>query len=445
MKVLVVGYQKSGKSASKLLKKMGYKVVVVNDDRTLDSGQIDRLIEDLSFIVISPAVLPQSKLILQAKKHNIKIIGELELGAQNLRGNLIAITGTNGKTTTTKLTSHLLGNDNVFVGGNIGTPLTQFCSQTNSKSTTVCEVSSFQLAAIDSFCPHIAVFLNLTPDHLNYHKTIQNYLNCKLNIFKNQTQNDFAIINADDPMASSISLPKSKILRFSTKKTVNGCFVDGDGIYFRDTTKAVKGYQTAKKIASVSDIKLLGEHNLSNALSAITCAIICKVPRGKIVERLRTFKPVKHRLEYVTDICGVSFINDSKATNTLSTVCAIASMTRPTTLILGGSDKGCEFDQLFEPSIVTNYVLMGETKNKLAQTAKSHGVDNFVLADSLSSAVAQAYNLTNEGGVVLFSPACASFDMFSGYEERGKCFCGIVRELKKNENNRFKSVQKTKV
>lgn len=444
MKVLVIGYQKSGKSASKLLKKMGYKVVIINDDRQIDDNKIDRILENLSFIVTSPAVPRDSRLLKTAQKHNIKIISELELGYQKLKGKLIAITGTNGKTTTTSLTSHLLGENNVFEAGNIGIPLSQMCEKTNKKSITVCETSSFQLDRIDHFKPHIAVFLNLSPDHLNYHKTMQNYLNAKLNIFANQTQKDWAVLNADDNVVAKIKT-KSKVLFFSTKKIVNGCFVDGGSIYFRDTTKAVSGYENAVKIADVKDLKLLGEHNLSNALASIICAILSGVSPQAIQDRLKSFKPVKHRLEYVADIGGVSFINDSKATNTLSAVCAVASMTRPTTLILGGSDKGCAFDELFYPSVVTSYVFMGETKNKLVETATKLGINNFVLADNLSSAVVRAYNLTNEGGVVLFSPACASFDMFSGYEERGKCFCGIVRELKKNENNRLKSVKKTKI
>lgn len=443
MKVLVVGYQKSGKSASKLLKRLGYKVVVVSDDRLLEDSKIDRILDNLSFIVTSPAISRDSKLLKIAQKHNIKIISELELGYQNLKGKLVAITGTNGKTTTTSLASHLLGENNVFVAGNIGIPLSQMCDKTNKKSITVCETSSFQLDRIDQFKPHIAVFLNLSPDHLNYHKTMQSYLNAKLNIFANQTQKDWAVLNADDDVVANI-ITKSKVLFFSTKKIVNGCFVSDGGIYFRDATKAVSGYEDAIKIADVQDLKLLGEHNLSNALASIICAILSGVSPLQIQSRLKSFKPVKHRLEYVTDICGISFINDSKATNTLSVVCAIASMTRPTTLILGGSDKGCEFNELFAPSVVTSYVFMGETKNKLAETATKLGVKNFVLADNLSSAVTRAYNLTNEGGAVLFSPACASFDMFSGYEERGKCFCGIVRELKKNENNRLKSIKETK-
>ena len=446
MKALVIGYQKSGKSASKLLKKLGYRVIIVNDDRVYDKQKIDRLIKDLSFIVVSPGVLPDSAIITKAKELNIKVIGELELGCLYLKGNLIAITGTNGKTTTTSLTKHLLGEDNTFIGGNIGTPVSNFCLNTNCKSTTVCEVSSFQLMYIDKFCPKISVFLNLTPDHINYHKTMQNYLNAKLNIFKNQTSNDFAVLNADDAVVSSIQQKNAKVLYFSTKKRVNGCFASGGNIYFRDTTNTIKGFNKSVKIAKTSDVKLIGEHNLSNALCAITCAIISGIDIKTINMRLQSFKPIEHRLQVVTDIGGVTFINDSKATNTLSTVCAINSMTAPTTLILGGSNKGCSFDDIFNcQSLITNYVLMGETKHIIAQTAKKWGKENIVMANSLSNAVELAYKLSATGSNVLFSPACASYDMFTNFEQRGKCFCGIVRELKRSENNSRKNIKKNKV
>lgn len=444
MKVLLIGYQKSGKSASKLLKKLGYKVVVIDDDRKIDINNYGRLLDSLSFIVVSPAVLPDSPILKEAEKHNIKIIGELELGTQYLKGNLIAITGTNGKTTTTYLVDHLLKSDNTFIGGNVGIPITSFAPKTNDDSITVAEVSSFQLMHIDKFRPHVAAFLNLTPDHLNYHKTMQDYLNAKLNIFANQTQQDFAILNADDAITASIRPTKSKVYYFSTKKRVNGCFVSGGNIYFRDTTKTIA--PTGKLlVAKVSDINLLGEHNLSNVLCAICCALVCGLKPQVIKERLKTFKPVEHRLQYVTDIDGVSFINDSKATNISSAVCAIDSMTKPTTIILGGSDKGCSFDDVFnhEPTLIKNYVLMGETQAKLLDAAKKWGRQNVFLASSLSSAVELAYRLSSRGENVLFSPACASFDMFDNYEQRGKCFCGIVRGLKKSENNRIKNNKKT--
>ena len=443
MFVLVVGYQKSGRSASKLLKSLGYKVVVVSDDRALSQEQIDRLLVNLSFIVVSPGVLPNSPLLVAAHKNNIKVISELELGFQNTKGRVVAITGTNGKTTTTKLTAHLLGEDNVFVAGNLGVPLCDVCKKTNDQSTVVCEVSSFQLMHTNLFKPKIAAFLNLTPDHQNYHFTMQNYLNAKLNVFKEQTQQDYAVLNYDDKVAKNSRVSKARIYFFSTKKRVNGCFASGGNIYFRDTTKHLKGFEKSVLIAKVTDVKLLGEHNLSNAVCAICCAILSGENPENIRTRLQTFKPVKHRLEFVTDINSVSFINDSKATNTDSTICAINSMTQPTTLILGGSDKGCDFDCLFcKTSLISNYVFMGETKHKLARAAQKHGKTNYVFADSLSEAVLLAYQMSERGNTVLFSPACASFDMFANFEERGKCFCGVVRGLKRSENNNNKNHKK---
>ena len=224
MRVLVIGCGKSGKSASKLLKKQGYFVTVIEDDRNLDQNQIDRLLDGLSFIVTSPGVLPTSQIVLQAQKHNISVIDEIELAFGYLGGVLIGITGTNGKTTTTSLIFKLLENNNTFVGGNIGIPLSSFALKTNEQSITVAELSSFQLSRIKTFRPHIAVFLNFSPDHLNYHQTTQNYLNAKLNIFKNQQQTDFAVLNADDKLTASIKLPASKTYYFSTKKASQWLF-----------------------------------------------------------------------------------------------------------------------------------------------------------------------------------------------------------------------------
>lgn len=443
MRVLVIGNGKSGKSACKLLKKLGYAVTHVEDDRTVLQKDIDRLIDGLSFVVTSPGVLPTSLLVRTCQNHNISVVDELELGFKHLQGKIVAITGTNGKTTTTSLLYKLIESENTFVGGNIGIPVSSFALKTNNSSTTVLEVSSFQLSRIKDFKPNIAVFLNFSSDHLNYHETNQNYLNCKLNIFKNQDQTDFAVLSADDKVTSKTCLPASKTYFFSIKKRVNGCFIEKGNIYFRDTTKVVRGYVRPVKIASVKDVNLIGQHNLSNVLASITCAVLLGTNAQQIQTRLKEFKPIKHRLEFVSSIDGVSFINDSKATNVDSCVCAVKAMTEPTTLILGGSDKDCSFDEIFmvENSPVIAYVAFGQTKTKIVQTAKKYSINVFE-ANTLSEAVVLAYNLCDRGQTVLFSPACASFDMFSGYEERGKCFCGIVRGLKKSENNRIKSNKK---
>ena len=447
MKALIIGYGKSGKSASALLQKQGFDILVVEDDRKIETASYDRLLAGLSFVVTSPGVAEDSALVLLAKQRGIKVVGELELGAGFLQGNLIAITGTNGKTTTTSLTGKLLENKNTFVGGNIGTPISSFALQTNPNSITVAEASSFQLSQINSFKPHIAAFLNFAPDHLNYHKTTQNYLNSKLNIFKNQTQTDFAVLNYDDKVVGRIKLPASKLYYFSIKTKVNGCFVKNGSIYFMDTTKCIAGYEKAKKIAEVDDIKLLGKHNLSNALAAITCAILAGERPNIIKQKLAEFMPACHRLQKVTEFGGVEFINDSKATNPASTICAINSMTKPTILILGGSNKGIEFDKIFEikGSLIKDYVFVGQTKQILQSCALKHDKHNYHLANTFADAVKLAYSLAEKNQVVLLSPACASYDMFSGYEERGKCFCGIVKEIEQNENNCHKNSKETKV
>ncbi len=441
MLVLIVGYGKSGKSAEKVLKELGYETTIIEDDRLIDETKIDKLLCGLSFIVVSPGVSCDSKIIKCAKNMNIKVIGELELGYQLLHGKVIAITGTNGKTTTTMLTAKLLEEKNVFVGGNIGTPVSSFATKTKENSVSVLEVSSFQLDSIENFRPNIAAILNITPDHLNYHKTMQNYLNAKLNIFKNQVQSDFAVLNYDDAILKDLKLTKSKTYFFSTKKEVNGCFIKNGCIYFKDTTKIIPGYYRAKKIAKISGIKLLGEHNLSNCLCAITCAIISGESAQIIEQKLYEFEGSTNRLEFVTDIGGVSFYNDSKATNPSSTICAIQSMKSPTTIILGGSDKGLIFDEIFKMNspLIKNYVFVGQTKNILQKTAEKYNIKNYYIAESFYQSVHLAYALSNKNECVLLSPACASFDMFSGYEERGKCFCGIVREIKKNENAKHTS------
>ena len=447
MRALIIGYGKSGKSASELLQKLGYDILIVEDDRKLLTSSYDRLLAGLSFIVTSPGVAEDSDFLLFAKGKGIKVVGELELGSHYLKGNLIAITGTNGKTTTTSLTGKLLENNDTYVGGNIGVPISSFALSSTNSSITVAEVSSFQLANINTFKPHIAAFLNFAPDHLNYHKTTQNYLNAKLNIFKNQLQTDFAVLNHDDKVTSKVKLPASKIYYFSIKNKVNGCYVKNGRIYFMDTTKCVPGYDKPKEIAKTSDIKLIGKHNLSNALCAITCAMLAGEQPDVIKQKLSEFLPVEHRLQKVAEFDGVEFINDSKATNPASTVCAIESMSKPTVLILGGSDKGISFDDIFKlkGTLVKDYVFVGETKQALVDSALKHKKTNFHLANSFAEAIKLAYSLAGKNQVVLLSPACASFDMFSGYEERGKCFCGIVREIEQNENNSHKNKEKTKV
>ena len=431
LKALVVGNKLSGKSAKKLLKKMGYKVTMIESDKSEKYYLLrDRLFMGLSLIVVSPGVPFDSEIILKAKQKNISVIGEFELGTNQVFGDMIAITGTNGKTTVTTMISEIMKaqNKNTFVGGNIGVPVSSFALKTTSKSKTVLEVSSFQLETINKFKPHIAVILNITPDHLNYHKTMENYIKAKLNIFKNQDEKDFLILNKDDQllMSQDFSSCKSQIYYFSTKKKCMGCYERSGNIYFYDGKKETFIMKTA-------DICLIGKHNVENALAAILSGILSGITPKIIEKNVHNFKGVSHRLEYVTKIENVTFINDSKGTNITSTIVAMNAINEPTTLILGGSDKGYEFDELFikMPPNIKRIIAIGETKDRILRISKKYKKCDNYLASTMKEAVTLAYKLTKTtGGVVLLSPACASFDMFKNYEHRGRVFVKDVKLLK---------------
>ncbi len=444
MKALVLGAGVSGKSATKLLKKLGFSTYLLDDKKQFLLKRLkERIFENLSLMVISPGVCEEHPLVCEAKARGVKVIGELELGARELACPIIAITGTNGKTTTTTLTGELLkGWKNVFVGGNIGVAVSNFCLDAKEEDYAVLEVSSFQLESIDKFRPHIAAILNVTVDHLNRHKTFENYLKAKLRIFENQMPSDFAVINLDDPVLQSLDLSfiKSQIFYFSTKMACKGCYAQGDMVFFND------GEETFR-LFNVSEVPLKGEHNLSNTLASVLCSILAGEDKNNLRAKVHNFKGVSHRLEYVTEINGVTFINDSKATNISSTLVAISSMDEPTTLILGGSDKGFEFDELVcnLKSVIKNIVVVGETKEKILLACKRHDISNVFEAESFKEAVYLAYGLSGTGETVLLSPACASFDMFSDYEERGTIFKRIVREIEKSENRKVSSKKRKRL
>lgn len=430
MKALIIGNGVSGKAANKLLKKLGYSTYILDDNKNFKSIKLrDRLISSLSLLVVSPGISLDHELVKEAKKRKIPVIGELELGASYLPCEIVAITGTNGKTTTTSLVGELLNtNDNVFIGGNIGTAVSSFALNAKCSDRVVLEVSSFQLESTTYFHPHIACLLNITPDHLNRHKTMKNYIDAKLNIFKNQTIKDFAIINLDDPLVSSLNLRKlkAKVFYFSTRKKCKGCYVENNNIYFYDG-------KVTEFIMPVSELQLKGEHNLSNVLAGLMCGIILNIPRDFLVSVIHNFKGVEHRLEYVAEVNGVTYINDSKATNISSTLVAIKAMSEPTTLILGGSDKGYEFDELMLniSPVIKNIIVVGETKSKILAAAERCNVSNVYEANTFKEAVKFAAGLAEKGENVLLSPACASFDMFQNFEQRGKVFKSIVKSLKK--------------
>lgn len=429
MKALIVGAGISGKGANKLLKKLGFRTFLIDDKKPLDYISLgDRLLDGLSLVVLSPAVSLEHPIVVMAKNKGIEVVSELELASRYLSCPTIAITGTNGKTTTTTLVKELLDNEfeKVFVGGNIGVAVSSFALNTKPTHFSVLEVSSFQLESSLHFKPKIACLLNITPDHLNRHKTMDNYAESKFKIFENQSEKDYAVLNLDEDYLTYFDLNrlKSQVYYFSTKEKCRGCYVENDKIYFNDGKKD-------EFVMFVNQIPLRGEHNLSNVLAGLLCCILAGVEIGKLPEKVHNFKGVSHRLEYVTEINGITFINDSKSTNISSTIVAMKAMSEPTTVILGGSDKGFEFDELFTnvPVLIKNFVVIGQTKQKILDAGQRMGVANIFEAQTLKEAVELANNLSLSGETVLLSPACASFDMFQNYEQRGKCFIRIVREL----------------
>ena len=437
MKVLVVGKGVSGTGAGELLKKNGFKVKFacerVINAKSLTKLMLDRLLDDLSFIVVSPGVSPSAPLLKEAKKRKIKITSELELASRFAHGDVIAVTGTNGKTTTVSLINFLLQSQprKVFLGGNIGIAYSSFAGKTAENDITVLECSSFQLRGVEKFRPHIACILNITPDHLNYHKTLRNYISCKKKIAKKQTENDFLLLNADDNgVMSNIPKTKATIYYFSTKKKVFGCYVKSNCIYFNDNLKE-------KKLASLKGVKLVGEHNKSN----IVCACLAVYLQTKTTDSLNSlaqFQGVSHRIEFVKKAGGVNFYDDSKATNIDSTLASTKSFDAPINLILGGSDKGYKFDKLFQnlPKNVKFIAVCGETKNAILTSAKKFGFESVTKAFAdLKQSIYACKEHAKVGEIVLLSPACASFDAFSSYKERGEFFKKIVEEICSSENS----------
>lgn len=446
MKVLVVGSGLSGRSAYDYLLKQNIEVEFADEkivnlkEFELSESEKDRLFCGLSFIVASPGISLDLPFFKEVKKRKIKVIGELELGYTGLSGKSIAVTGTNGKTTTVSLINFLLKKyeHNVFLGGNIGVPITSFCKQTKEEDISVLECSSYQLESIQKFHPNIACILNFSVDHLARHKTLKRYINCKNKIAKNQTKNDILIANADCKLLmNNLPKTKAKIYYFSTKKKVVGCYVKHGCIYFNDSKKE-------EKLLSLKHIKLLGEHNVSNVLCAVL-AVYLLTQNKSYFDDIQNFNGVEHRIEYVKTIKGVSFYNDSKATNIDSTIVAVKSFKSNINLILGGSDKGYGFDELFKnlPKNVKTIAVFGQTKKKIAFSANKYGFKNFYICSSLKASVKLCYDLAKKDSIVLLSPACASFDCFSCFEERGNIFKKIVKEIAFDENVILENQQKT--
>jgi UDP-N-acetylmuramoylalanine--D-glutamate ligase len=442
-RVLVVGLGKSGVASALFLKQHGAKVSV-SDSKTeeqlhehipvlLDNGIAvetgghgERTFQKQDMIVISPGVPVNAPALEPARKMRVPIIGEVELAARFLKGKIIAITGSNGKTTTTALAGDVVAQGGVktLVGGNIGTPAISLVPESTNDSYTVLEISSFQLETIEQFSPKIAAVLNVTPDHLDRHGTFQVYWEAKRRIFENQTASEFAILNADDPEAARMASGlKAQLRWFSRKQEVEqGAFVRGDRIFYKDA----KG---EREIMALSDMQLKGAHNVENVLAAVTIGAILEIPEAKIREAVKNFKAVEHRLEYVATVNGVEFYNDSKATNVDATIKALESFPKNIHIILGGKDKGSDYTVL--KPLLQERVKRVYTVGAAAEKIESHiaGAAPITQAGTIENAVRKAMDAASPGDVVILAPACASFDQFNSYEHRGKVFKELVHAL----------------
>jgi len=442
-RVLVVGLGRSGLASALFLNSRGARVTVSDakaEDELRDQipvlldqgitvetgGHGERTFRGQDLIVVSPGVPVGALPLAQARAQGETVIGEIELAAQFLAGPIIAITGSNGKTTTTALTGEIIkaGGFPTLVGGNIGTPAISLVEESNPQTVTVLEVSSFQLETIQSFRPRIAVVLNVTPDHLDRHRTFQEYVDAKARIFLNQQPSDFAVLNADDPTCLEIAArTKAQLFWFSRKQDVSrGTNLGAHQILFRDSNRVAE-------LLPVSEIPLKGKHNLENVLAAACAGVLM----GSSPENIRTavarFKAVEHRLEHVATIRGVEYFNDSKATNVDATIKALESFPANIHLIVGGKDKGSDYTLLND--LLRERVKKVYTIGSAAGKIESHiaGAAEIVHAETLELALRRAAGAAVPGDVVLLAPACASFDQFKSYEHRGRVFKDTVRRL----------------
>lgn len=447
-KVLVVGLGKSGVASALFLKAHGARVTV-SDTKSGDElrneipilldhgitvetgGHGERTFRGQDLIVVSPGVPVDAPPLVQARGLGESVIGEIELAAHFLPGPIVAITGSNGKTTTTTLIGEILaaGGLPTLVGGNIGTPAISLAERAKPDSVTVLEISSFQLETVQTFRPKVAVVLNITPDHLDRHRTFEIYTKAKARIFENQKATDFAVLNADDPTCVAMAArTRAQVFWFSRLKEVEqGTWVREGNILFRDA----KGQ---RQILQVSEIPLKGAHNLENVLAAVCAGVLMGSAPDKIRDAVRNFRAVEHRLEFVATIGSVDYYNDSKATNVDATIKALESFPTNIHLILGGKDKGSDYtvlNDLLRKRVKRVYTIGAAAAKIESQIVSSKdGGPELVHSQTLENAIRSAHAAARPGDIVLLAPACASFDQFKSYEHRGKVFKEIVAALR---------------
>lgn len=447
-KVLVAGTGVSGIAAAKLILGRGGEVVLYDGNTALNETEIKEQFDEgarvnvvlgeikrsdllgVELCIISPGIPLTSPFVAVVDEAKIPILGEIELAYQCSAGKLAAITGTNGKTTTTALTGAILKKqyEETFVVGNIGEPYTARASEMTEKSVTVAEISSFQLETIMDFHPNVSAVLNITPDHLDRHGTMEAYTQIKECITMNQTSEDTVVLNFDDPVLKEFGKKeglKPKAVWFSSKETLK----DGFFLKDRDIVYAKEGKEQV--LVNVNDLQLLGQHNYENVMAAAAVALAMGVPFEKITEAVKEFKPVEHRIEFVRERTGVRYYNDSKGTNPDAAIRALRAMPGPVLLIAGGYDKHSDYSAWAGEFAgrVKYLVLIGQTRDKIAACAKEHGFNEIMYAEDLEEAVQVCAVYADAGDCVLLSPACASWGMFKDFEERGRVFKKSVMDL----------------
>ncbi len=449
--VMVAGAGRSGVASTGLLIRNGAKVMLYDQNEKLDvekllsgfsapekvsvvTGELKKTdLKDVDLMVISPGISPKLPFVDLVREAGIPIWGEIELASFYNKGRIAAITGTNGKTTTTTLTGEIFRHvaPESLIVGNIGLPFTQFADATNEKTLVAAEISSFQLETVYTFHPHVAVITNLTPDHLDRHGSFENYAALKFEIAKNMTKDDVMILNYDDPevRARKDLVKNARVVWFSHETEPE------EGAFVRDGKIIVRDQGEEHEILLVKSIRILGEHNLENVLASVLLTYYMDIPKEIIRDAVMNFMGVEHRIEFVRNVNGVEYYNDSKGTNPDAAIKALKAMKTTTLLIGGGYDKGNTFDEWVEcfKGKVRYLVLIGATDPIITRCCKDHGFHEIIHVETLKDAVIFCYNHAMPEDAVLLSPACASWDMFKDFEERGNLFKQYVNELEEKE------------